>query len=189
MGTLGFTRAPASSCETFILVFSHLSFRERPVWEEPPRAGPGRGPTRSSASLPPSWLAVPALRRFSSRPRAPLGGRVAGERAPQGNWVVPHLSIATKVKEGTYGKSRPARARAAASNSRKGPLTTSLLSGRFRLRWRDRTLVSDAFFCLLGFSIGKRRSKKSWSKTRIFHPGADPPQHRDRGYLRSVPYS
>ena len=83
-----------------------------------------------------------------------------------------------KVRK-AYGKSRP---RPAAANSRKGPRTTTLRSDRFRLRWRDRTLVSDGFFCLLGFSLGKRRSKKSWSKTRTFHPGSDPPQHRDRGY-------
>ena len=58
------------------------------------------------------------------------------------------------------------------------PQAITLLVRRFRLRWRDRTTFSDGFSRLLGFSLGKRRSPKSWSKTGRFRPRYDPPQYR-----------
>ena len=59
--------------------------------------------------------------------------------------------------------------------SRIGSRTTALRSGRFRLRCRESPLVSGAFFCLLGFSLGKRRSKKVGPKPAFFPLGLTPP--------------
>ena len=136
----------------------------RYIWEEPPRAGLGPRP-RTCGKVRRQLPSFPT--HFNFVGEIGLLPRVAfstGKPLCVAGWSAsaPPKHRYYYKQEGTYGKSRPA-IRAAASNLRKGPKTTTLLSNSFQLRWRDRTLAPGGFLHreapLCGRVVGERASE------------------------------